>query len=94
MATLFERLRRGQPAPEEKPKHNDDHTKAELLLGWVNRWPKPVLTLSDLRNFSPRSIRNKETALSTAKILAAHGHLTPLAAHKWQINRQPIIPTP
>jgi hypothetical protein len=93
MATLFDLLSRGRPAPVEKPKHNDDHTKAELLLGWVNRWPKSVLTLSDVRNFSPRAVRDKETALRSAKILTAHGHLTPLAPHKWEIIRDPLTPT-
>jgi len=93
--TIFDRLSRHRIAaqPEEKTKQHPQQ-QAEILLHWLLGWPKSVLTLSDLRNFSPRAIRNKETAIRSAQILAAHGHLTPLAAHKWQIVRKPLIPTP
>jgi hypothetical protein len=92
--TIFERLSKGRPVPVDQKTEQQPQEQARVLLNWLLRWPKPVLTLNDLRNFSPRSIRDKETAIRSAQILAAHGHLTPLAAHKWQINRQPLIPTP
>ena len=92
MSNLFDRLDRRRPAAEEKAKQQPKE-QAEVLLNWLLRWPKSVLTLTDLRNFAPRPIRKKEIALRSAQILAAHGHLTPLAAHKWQIVRQPLTPT-
>ena len=91
MPTVFDRLRRpATPLVEEKRQPKE---LAEALLGWLERWPKPVLTLNDLRNFAPRSIRDKETAIRSARILTAYGHLTALAAHKWKINREPLTPT-
>jgi hypothetical protein len=93
--TIFERLDRGRPAPVVKKKtEQQPQEQARILLNWLLRWPKPVLTLTDLRNFSPRAIRDKETAIRSAQILTAHGHLTPLAAHKWQIVRDSLIPPP
>jgi hypothetical protein len=91
--TIFARLSKGRPVQVDKKTEQQPQEQATTLLNWLLRWPKPVLTLSDLRNFSPRAIRDKETAIRSAKILAAHGHLTPLAAHKWQIVRQPLVPT-
>ena len=92
--TIFERLERRRPAPIKKKKtEQQPQEQARILLNWLLRWPKPVLTLNDLRNFSPRAIRKKEIALNSAQILTAHGHLTPLAPHKWQIVRQPLVPT-
>jgi hypothetical protein len=90
--TIFERLNRGQPAPVKKKTEQQPQEQAKVLLDWLLRWPKPVLTLNDIRNFSPRAIRDKETAIRSAQILAAHGHLAPLADHKWQIVRQTLIP--
>jgi hypothetical protein len=92
MTTLFERLAQSRPAKEKAEQQPQE--QARILLTWLLRWPKPVLTLNDLRNFSPRSIRNKETATRAAKILTAHGHLEPLATHKWRIIRQPLTPHP
>ena len=91
MSNLFDRLDRRQP-PTEQKNNQQPQEQAAMLLGWVTRWPKPILTLTDLRNFAPRAVRKKEIAIRSAQILAAHGHLTPLAPHKWQINRQPLIP--
>jgi hypothetical protein len=90
MSNLFDRLDRRRPSTKQKTQQPKE--QAEVLLNWLLRWPKPILTLNDLRNFAPRPIRDKETAILSAKILAAHGHLTPLAAHKWQIVREPLTP--
>ena len=91
--TIFARLSKGRPVQVDKKTEQQPQEQATTLLNWLLRWPKPVLTLNDLRNFSPRAIRNKETAIRSAQILAAHGHLTPLATHKWQIVRDNILPT-
>ena len=93
MATIFERLDRERSAPVEEKTKQQPQEQARILLNWLLQWPKPVLTLNDLRNFSPRAIRDKEIAIRSAKILTASGHLTRLADHKWQIVRQPLTPT-
>jgi hypothetical protein len=90
--TIFERLGRGQPTPVEEKKPDVD--AAQLLLNWISRRPGTTITQREIRNHGPRPIRNKEIAISAAKVLAAHGHLAPLAANKWQIIRQPLIPRP
>jgi len=90
MSNLFDKLDQKQLVEEKTEQQPQE--QAAILLGWVAKWPKPILTLTDLRNFAPRPIRKKEIAINAAKILAAHGHLTPLAPHKWQIIRQPLIP--
>jgi len=91
MSNLFDKLdRRRAPVAEQLQQHPQQ--QAAILLGWVARWPKPVLTLTDVRNFGPRAVRKKEIAIRSAQILAAHGHLTTLAAHKWKIVREPLIP--
>jgi hypothetical protein len=89
--TIFERLSKGRPVPVDQKTEQQPQQQAEILLHWMLRWPKPVLTLTDIRNFSPRTTRPKEVAIRSARILAAHGHLVPLAAHKWQIIRQKLI---
>jgi len=90
MPTIFERLRR---PPAEQKTEQQPQEQAAMLLNWLLRWPKSELTLSDVRNYAPRPIRNKEIAFRSARILAAHGHLAPLAATKWQIIRRPLTPT-
>jgi len=93
--TIFDRLTKNRPVPPNEEKiEQQPQEQARILANWLLRWPKPVLTLNDLRNFSPRAIRNKETAIRSAQILAAHGHLKPLAAHKWQIVRETLTPHP
>jgi len=91
--THGERFSFADDAPAEEKTQQQPKQQAEVLLSWLDKWPKPILTLRDLRNFAPRSIRNKEIGLRATRILTAHGHLTPLAATKWQIIRQPLTPT-
>ena len=90
---LFSRLAKGRPSPVERKTEQQPQEQARILLNWLLQWPKSELTLSDVRNYAPRPIRKKEIAFRSAQILAAHGHLTPLAATKWQIIRQPLTPT-
>src|SRR5262245_35883645 len=90
--SLFDRLDARRPPAEEKTAQQPKQ-QAEVLLGWLDKWPKPILTLRDLRNFAPRSIRNKEIGLHATRILTAHRHLTPLASTKSQIIPHPLSPT-
>jgi hypothetical protein len=87
--TIFERLGRERP-PEEKKTSQPDH--AQALLDWIHRRPGDTITARDIRNFGPRPIRNRETAIRSAQILVAHGWLSQLEPHRWKIIRQPLIP--
>jgi len=91
--TIFERLDRGRPTPVKKKTEQQPKETARLLLDWLDRRLGNTVTLNDLRNFAPRAVRDKATALRATQILAAHGHLAPLAAHKWEIIRKPLAPT-
>ena len=92
MAPLFERLNKGRP-PSTKQAQKPE--PAQLLLDWLQRWGKPTITARDIRIYGPRPIRDREVALSSAKVLARDGWLIPLRTHqhdvyKWQIVRRPI----
>jgi hypothetical protein len=90
MATLFERLSQGRPA---KAAVKQPHTEpAQLLLNWLQRWNKPTVTWKEIRNFGPRPIRDRETAIRSAQVLVAHGWLTELKSHQGQIIRKNLIP--
>jgi len=91
MPNIFQRLSRERPVEEKT--QQQPREQAGVLLAWLDKWPKSVLTLKDLRNFSPRSIRDKETAIRAAQILTAHGWLSQLEPHRWKIIRQPLTPT-
>jgi len=83
--TIFERLDRGRPAPVKK-KTKADHP--QLLLDFLQRWNKPNISSRDIRIYGPTAIRDRESAIRSAQILAAHGHLVPLTARKWQVVRK------
>ena len=79
-----------EPAPKPEQHKNDG---PQVLLDFLQRWRGSTITWKEIRNFAPRSVRDREIAIRAAQVLAAHGHLRPLAAHKWQIIRQPLFPT-
>ena len=92
MTTIFNRLvRRWPPEPKiEQPSKEP----AQLLLNWLNRRPGTTITQREIRNHAPRPVRNKEIAIQSAEILAAHGFLTRINSYTWKINRDPLIPQP
>ena len=90
MSNLFDRLDRGRPPAEEKTKQPDP---AQLLLNFLQRWTKPTISSRDIRIYGPKSIRNRESAVRSAQILAAQGWLVPLEARVWQVVRKNLTPT-
>jgi len=92
--TLFERLAKNRPAPTEERTKQADH--AQKLLDWLQRWTKPTITTRDIHIYGPQSIRDRESTISSAKVLVDYGWLIPLKAHrrdmhKWHIVRRPIV---
>jgi len=79
-----------EPKPEIKQPHKEP---AQMLLDWLNRRPGDFITARDIRIYGPGALRNRESALRSAQILAAHGFLIPLATHKWQVVRKNLAPT-
>jgi hypothetical protein len=100
---LFARLNKGRPAPNEDKQHNGQKIfspmqklpPAQLLLSWLlYDWPQSTVTLRDICNLGPNSIRRKETALSLAEVLSKLGWLTPLEARRRDIKKWKIVKDP
>jgi hypothetical protein len=94
VASLFERLNAGRPAPAEaaiKQPHIGS-PPIEKLLDWlVNYWTRPTISLREIQGFGPNCIRDKKTILSLAQDLVERGWLTPTKTRrrdmkKWQIT--------
>jgi len=87
---LFDRLAKGRPAPAEEKVKVDP---AQKLLDFLQRWPKTTISSRDIRIYGPKSIRDRESAIRSAQILAAHGWLVPHQTrpdrHQWEIVRRP-----
>jgi hypothetical protein len=91
--TIFQRLnqqRRPTEAAIEQPHKND---APQILLDFIQRWKGSTITWKEIRNFAPRSVRDRETAIRSAQVLVAHGWLTEVKPHQWQIIRQTLVPT-
>ena len=90
MGNLFDRLDRRRP-PTEQRTEQPDH--AQLLLNFIQRWPKPTISSRDIRIYGPTVIRDRESAIRSAQILAAQGWLIPLEARVWQVVRKKLTPS-
>ena len=77
------------PKPPPQP-YKDD---ASQLLNFLRRWPRTTISSRDIRIWGPKAIRDRESAILSAQILAAHGWLIPIAARRWQVVRDPLIPS-
>src|SRR5262245_14174147 len=80
------------PPPIKQP-HKIQH--AQKLLDWLQRWSKPTVTVRDIHIYGPRP-RDRESTLSSAKILVENGWLNPIQArrydgHIWQVLRRPVV---
>ena len=98
MANLFERLNGARPTPAEEkiqPPRNELES-AQRLLDFLQRWKKDTVCVREISRFGPYAIRNRESAINSARTLVAHGWLIPLKASRsdrrvWQVVRKPII---
>jgi hypothetical protein len=96
VASLFERLDKGRPAPtEEAIKQPQKIQRAQKLLDWLQHWGEPTICARDLCVYGPRP-RDRESAIDSAKFLAEQGWLSPIQTHRydrhaWRIVRKPII---
>jgi hypothetical protein len=92
MVNIFERLSAGRP-PELKPPPTPLPTSwaARELLNWLqNVWKEPTVRISNIYQYGPNCIRDKENALDAARILERYGWLVRMKTHrhnerKWQI---------
>jgi hypothetical protein len=96
MTTLFERLGRERPTPNEKTP-DQKLQPAQRLLDWLGRWNKDTVCTKDILQFGPNSLRDPKSAIDAAEILVRNGWLTPAKLHrydmrKWHVVRKPVIP--
>jgi hypothetical protein len=80
--------------PKEQPRK--EPMPAQMLLDFLQCWNKPIISTREIRIYGPRSIRNRESAISSVEILVKRGWLVPLKArqrnwHQWQIVRKPTV---
>jgi hypothetical protein len=103
MVNLFERLGQLSPPPatKEAQKSLPDQKlqQAQLMLNWIQRWPKDTICIRDVRQYGPNSLRNPESAIDAAEVLVKSGWLEPAESHrydmrKWRIIRRPPIVAP
>jgi hypothetical protein len=97
MVNLFERLSAGRP-PEPKPPPSPLPISwaARELLNWLqNVWKEPTVRASDIQQFGPNCIRDREIGLSAAKFLERYGWLAPMKTRQhnmklWQVTIGPL----
>jgi hypothetical protein len=108
VANLFKRLQVTNPEPEKLepdivrrgpqpliPIAHHKSSPSEQLLSWiVNFWPKPVISLREIRVYGPYSTRPAKDAASLTKTLTEFGWLVPMKTHRrdrkmWRIIREP-----
>jgi len=91
MSNLFDRLDTRRPA---EPKiEQPSKEPAQLLLDFLQRWNKPNISSRDIRIYGPTAIRDRESAIRSAQILAAQGWLIPLEPRVWQVVRKKLAPS-
>ena len=94
MASLFERLNVGRPAPVEETikQPRIGSPPIEKLLDWlVNYWTRPTVSVREICIYGPNCVRDKKTILSLAQTLVERGWLAPTKTRrrdmkKWQIT--------
>jgi hypothetical protein len=84
----------GIPEPVQKLPPPQKISLAQTLLDWLAKWQKPIVTARDIYTYGPNPIRDKDSAVALAEVLAGHGHLIPIKTgqrnrKKWQIVRGP-----
>jgi hypothetical protein len=82
-----------EPAPESKQPQKDP---AQQLLTWLQKCGRQTITTRDVRNYAPKNLRNRESAINSINILVRHGWLVPATPSRrdrpeWTIVRQPTI---
>jgi hypothetical protein len=80
-----------------RPKQPQKTVAAQRLLDWILSDPARVsITALEIRQFGPRALRNRESALAAAEVLEKAGWLISTEtcrrdSYKWQIVRKPIL---
>src|SRR5258708_7004341 len=94
MTNLFERLSKERPSLSSNKKAQKP--PAQLLLDWLQRWPKPTVSPRDIRVYGPNSLRSRKNASDAAEVLVQNGWLAPVTTRRhseraWRIIRKLII---
>ena len=74
-----------KPQPIDRPLKN-----LELLLGWLNRWPKDRITLREIQAFGPGPVRDRKVALNLMQTLTERGWVLPTKPRRYDMTRWEI----
>src|SRR6516225_6644179 len=99
MANLFERLAQEKPPPSLPSPAAQKPSPAQLLLNWIQRWAKDTISIRDVRQYGPSSLRDPKSVIDAAEVLVRNGWLEPTESHrydmrKWRVVRRPPIVAP
>jgi|SRR6516162_5644035 hypothetical protein len=100
MANLFERLAQEKPPPPPPlPPAAQKPSPAQKLLNWIQRWPGNTISIRNVRQHGPSSLRDPKSVIDAAEVLVRNGWLEPAESHrydmhKWRIIRRPPIIAP
>jgi hypothetical protein len=85
-------------ANEKKPliRLNRTHEAppAQRLMAWLPRWHKATISVTNIRQYGPNSLRDPKIAADAIEVLAGYGWLVPVMAPRhdskwWEIIRGP-----
>jgi hypothetical protein len=94
---IFDRLTKGRPPPIKKAQ---EVSPAQRLLDFLQRWPKDVISVRNIQQFGPGSIRDQRRAMNSAEVLVRYGWLAPVQKparrdrREWKILRRPPVVHP
>ena len=85
-----------EPGPTPSVEKAQDHSSAQQMLDWLQRWPKPVVNRRDVRAYAPRALWDRQTMINAADVLVKNGWLVPIEPRRydgfrWQIVRKPVV---
>jgi hypothetical protein len=85
-------------ASEKKPlirlKRAHEVPPAQRLMAWLPRWHKATISVTNIRQYGPNSLRDPKIAADAIEVLAGYGWLVPIMAPRhdskwWEIIRGP-----
>jgi hypothetical protein len=83
VGNLFERLAPPPAAKKaQKPRPDPKLEPAQRMLDWIQRWTRDTISIRDVRQYGPNSLRNPKSVIDAAEVLVKTGWLEPAALVK------------
>jgi hypothetical protein len=83
----------------ETPKQEqsaEEPSPAQRTLDFLQRWPKDTISVRELQQFGPKSMRDRQSVIASAEVLVRHGWLAPTQgpqrnSRQWRVTRRPTV---